>query len=703
MTVPPHLATPSQQSDLPLPLPPKHRQLPPSNSQRGNQAQQAVQRLEHVSQPDDSGGAVVDTPEQERSARAPPPQQSRSPASAHTSSRHECNVTTAAVTGAPSRRGCVEAMVLTVPRLSPAQAASLAPSTQPQRTRRTGEDLRHGSSVQPVAWQQQQNLSKHPRQAGIPGRVGAPGKVSAAAEMTPSAARRGATLSSSPQPTSTSPIARSYVVQSFSSFLPGESTVLRGAHDRGGPSPSSAPPPSSRASDPSADIAAATSMPAVIIEVAVVAAAAPSLPEPEVLQRYEDMLRNRHAGNGNGCSGGVSRHDGRVAQRGAQQRYTDEDLAAAFDFIVHIRLGTAAAVTVRDIKDEVELRTCVPVAQQCLVYDAVLLQDCLPVCLLPLAADDDDGVGGGQRAGTDCWRLVCVPLSSDSSVAAMARQTRRIQSPPRAVASPAAGAGAADATRYGDGGDEAAAALRPLLLMSPVRPKTRTSRATEARATSPPRRPGAVPFTLSNGTTAAASATGLASTATATASASTAATTGTMEQAVSEHINRLRRQYLSNPEMSDRWSGRGGFGFAVAAEEGAPEHADLSTMAMTGVLQPTRQQQDLLLSPLRAAPTPSACALPPPRRTELSDGLIAALPPPPVRRPVALPHESIKTLSWTPSVAQMQPTQPARITASSNVGADANGGSGGGGVDASWMSSLSASSSSAAAAATVMM
>ncbi|CAJ1986034.1 Hook complex subunit [Leishmania donovani] len=716
MTVPPQLAAPSQQSDLPLP-PPKQRQLSPSDNQCGNQAQQEVQRRDRLSQPDDSDGAVADTQEQEqeRSARTPPPR-SRSPASAHASSLRVCNGTKEAVAGAPSRRGHVEDMVLTVPRLSPAQASPLAPSTQPQRARRTGEDFRHGSPVQPAAWQQ--HLLKRPLQVGIPGRVGVPGKGSAAAEVTPSAARRGAALSTPPQLVSTSPIARSYVVQSFSSYLPGESTVLLGAHHRGGPSPSSAPPPPSQAVGPSAGVAATTSMPAVVIEVAVVATAAPSLPEPEVLQLYEDMLRHRHAGNCKGWSGGVSRHDG----RDAQQRYTHDDLAAAFDLIVHIQLATVAAVTVSDIKDEVALRTGLPAAQQCLVYDAVLLQDCLPVCLLPSVADDD-GVGDGQdaamgrSAGHDCWRLVCVPLSSDSSAAAMARQTRRIESPPRAAASPAA---AADAMPYDDGGDKAAATLQSLLSISPVRPRTRTSRAAEAAATSPSRRPGAVPFTLSNGTTVAASATILANTATATASAPTAARAGNTEQVVSEHINRLRRLYLSNAEMSDQ-SGRGGWGFAVAAVERAPEHADPSTAAMTGARQPARQQRDLLLSPLRAAPAvgaehyrtrfglsssaapiPSACTLPSPCRAELSDALIAALPPPPLRRPVTLPYESITTLSWKSSVPQTQPMQPVQITASSSVGADASGGNGGGGVDASWMSSLSASFSSAAAAAVMM-
>ncbi|CAG9568242.1 conserved hypothetical protein [Leishmania major strain Friedlin] len=699
MTAPPQLAVPAQLSNLLLPLPQNHRQLAPSDNQCGNQAQQEVQRRDRLSQPDDSGSAVAETQEQEQecSARAPSPR-SKSPASAHASSLHKCNGTTAAAARAPARRSHVVDMVLTIPRLSPAQASPFAPSKQPQRTRRTGEDFRHGSSVQPAAWQQQ--LSKRPLQVGIPGRVGVPGKGSAAAVVTPSAAQRGTALSTSPQLVSTSPIARSYVVQSFSSHLPGESTVLLGAHHRGGPSPSSTPPPSSQAVGPSAGVAAATSMPAVVIEVAVVAAAAPSLPEPEVLQRYEDMLRQWHAGNSNGCSGGAPRHDGREAQ----QWYTHNDLSAAFDLIVHIQLAAAAAVTVSDIKDEVELRTGLPAAQQCLVYDAVLLQDCLPVCLLPSAADDDGvdderGAAMGRSAGPDYWRLVCVPLSSASSPAAMARQTRRIESPPRAVASPAA---ATDATRYDDGGDEAAAALRSLLSVSPVRPRTQTSRAAEATATSPPRRPGAVPFTLSNGTTV---------------TASTAATAGHTEQVVSEHINRLRLLYLSNAEMSDQF-GRADLGFPVAAVERAPEHADPSTAAMAGVRPPTRPQRDLLLSPLReapavgaehyrtrfglsssAAPISSACTPPPPRRTELSDALIAALPPPPVRRPVTLPYESIKTLSWKPSVHQ---TQPAQITASSSVGAGTNGGNGGGGVDASWMSSLNASFSSDAAAAVMM-
>ncbi|AIN95502.1 hypothetical protein LPMP_050600 [Leishmania panamensis] len=729
------MTAPLQESGLSLSLPSKHRHHYPSDHQYSNHAQPEAQRLDRTSQLNEGRGTVEDRPELVRAARAPPPR-SRSPASRRDSTLFERSDPMAAMTRPPFRGGNIEDMALVVPRLSPSHAAPLT------RTR----------SPQSAARQQQQHLSQRPLQVGISGRFGVPGKNttakgSTAAEMTPSAAQHAAALSTFPPLASTSPILRSYIAESFSSYLPGESTVLLGAHHRGKstPHPASSPPPSpSQAASPHAEASAATSMTAVEIEVAVASSTVSSLPEPAVLARYEEILRDWRIGNSNSCSGGTPHYNGHDAQHTGQLRYTDEEFAAAFDLIVHIRLAAGAVVTVSEIKDEVERRTGLPAAQQSLVYDAMSLQDCLPIHLLLLAADEDDvdtnchqmgewgakhhtdgGVsarrdavmGGRRRRG--CLRLVCVPLSSDSAAAAtVVRRTRQVRSPLRAAASPAAAATAVDFTAF---------PTRSSAFIGPTR--AASAAAAVAVPTSPPRRPGAVPFTLSHGTTIMTSATGLSSAA--ATSASPAALTGNTEQVLSEHISRLRRLYLPNEEISNTLR-RGGWASAGAGVERAPEHTDPSVTAMAAVPQPKWQQQNLLSSAPTAyqnlmmnggggaAPIRGPLL---PHRTELSEALIAALPAPPVRRSAALPsadvtsantsnggisapYASIKTLSWKPSVPQTLPspllTRQARISTGGDVDADGDDGNGGG-VDASWMSSLSFSSSSAAAAAAALM
>ncbi|KAG5507760.1 hypothetical protein JIQ42_08049 [Leishmania sp. Namibia] len=764
-TAPQHLVASSQPSVLPPSLPAEHQSHCPSDGQHSNTAQQEAQRQDCASQSEEWRGAVAVAQDKKCPARTPPPR-SRSPASRRASSLY-------------SHSGpAVEGMVLAVPQLSPAQATadnnrhplepaavSFSVSARPPRGWRTGEGSSHGVPLQPAAGKQHQrhshlDYSQCPPQAGASGRFGVPGK-DATAEVAPSAARRAATLRSSTPLVGTSPITCSYVAQSFSSYLPGESTVMLGARHRRCPTPSCASPSlplsSSQAVGLNAGAAAPNSIAVAGIVVAVVAAAAPSLPEPEVLERYEDMLRYWHGGSSSGGSVGEPRHNGGDAQEMTQQRYTDEDLCAAFNLVVHIRLANAAAATVSDIKGEVERRTGLPAAQQCLVYDAMSLQNCLPIHLLLLALGEDNnrseasergvrchsdgGVGGGRdavmggRAGNNCLRLVCVPLSSHSA-ATMAQQTRPIGSPPRAVAS---------LTAATDGrGDSETAPLRSLRLMPHASPKTQAaSVAAAASRTSPPRRPGARPFTLSHGTTAAASAISLASKATASASPMTAASN--MEQVVSEHINRLRRLYLSDAEISDEWN-RGGSASAVVGMRRVPEHADLLSTAASAV--GAKHDRIRFGLPSVAALVPSDYTPPRPayrsavmngsnsdsaillgslpRGAVLSEALIAALPAPPVRRPAPLPpnevasviagsggtcvpHTSIGALSCKPSELQTQPTpqatQPAQATASSRVGAndsDGNSGSGDGGVDASWISSLSTSSSPAVAAAGAM-
>ncbi|KAG5486326.1 hypothetical protein CUR178_07637 [Leishmania enriettii] len=762
-TAMPHLVASSQPSVLPPSLPEDHQSHCPCDGQHSNTAQQESQRQDCASQSEEWRGAVAQ--DKERPAREPPPR-SRSPASRRASSLY-------------SHSGhAVEGMVLAVPQLSPAQATadhtrhplepaavSFSISARPPRGWRTGEGSSHGVPLQSAAGKQHQrhsllDHSQRPPQAGASGRFGVPGK-DATAEAAPSAARRAAALRSSTPLVGASPIACSYVTQSFSSYLPGESTVMLGAPHRRCPAPSCASPSlplsSSQAIGLNAGAAAPTSMLVVGIVVAVVAAAAPSLPEPEVLERYEDMLRYWHGGSSCGGSAGEPRHNGGDAQEMAPQRYTDEDLCAAFNLVVHIRLANAEAATVSDIKGEVERRTGLPAAQQCLVYDAMSLQNCLPVHMLLLALGEDnncseaserglkchsDGiVGGGRdvvmegRAGNNCLRLVCVPLSSHSA-ATMAQQTRPIGSPPRAMAS---------LTAATDGrGDSETAALRSRRLMPHASPKTRAaSVAAAASRTSPPRRPGARPFTLSHGTTAAASAISLASKATASASPMTAGSN--MEQVVSEHINRLRRLYLGDAEISNEWS-TGGSASAVAGMRRAPEHADplrtaasaagaennrirfglpsVATLDPSHYTPPRPAYRSAVMNGSNSDPTILLGSLP--HGAVLSEALIAALPAPPVRRPAPLPpnevasviagsggtcvpHTSIGALSCNPSELQTQPKpqakQPTPTTASSRVGAndsDGNSGNGDGGVDASWISSLSTSSSPAVAAAGAM-
>ncbi|KAG5487069.1 hypothetical protein LSCM1_07739 [Leishmania martiniquensis] len=753
---PPDPFASSQPSGLSQPPLPNHRDECPGDSPHSSIAEQEAQRQDCASPTEEWRGAVALSHELERSARAPPPR-SRSPASRRASSLCSC------------RGPTVAGMVLAVPQLSPAHATAndnrrpIDPATAsgvpPQPA--LGKRHRHHRDVH----------SQRPPATGIDGRLGVPGQ-DAVSEATLSAARRATSLFTSPPLMGTSPIARSYVVPSPSSYLGGDATVLFGVHHRRDLAPScvspSLPLSSSRAFDASTDATAATSMAVARIAVAVVAAAAPSLPEPEVLERYEDMLR---FGLG-GCGVGEPRRNGDGdARQAAPQCYTAEELSAAFDLVVHIRLANAATATVSDIKGEVERCTGLPATQQCLVYDAMSLQNCLPLHLLLFAVDEgtdsspaderevqprSDGSVGGERdaitaakAAYGCLRLVCVPLSSDSAAATtMTQQTRQIESPPRAAGSLAAAAAAADTAalpprstapatgiRHDSRRDDETAAPRSLLLMPHVSPNTRASSAAAAASlASPLQRPDARPFTLSHDTSAAASAMRLASKG--AASASPVAATDEMERVVSEHINRLRRLYLSDAEMGNE-SSRVGSASAVVGMRRGPEHAEpLSTAASTVGARRDRDR----FSPLSAAaPVPSRAYRsammdgsshptigvgPLPHRAVLSEVLVAALPAPPARRPVTLlsngvasataggdgtcvPRTSVEALSWKPSELQTQPmpqtARPVQTTASSGVDADVNAGNSQGGVDASWISSLSMSSSSTDDAAAAVL
>ncbi|KAG5511427.1 hypothetical protein JKF63_07390 [Porcisia hertigi] len=415
------------------------------------------------------------------------------------------------------------------------------------------------------------HLSPHvdvPEDFSLSGK-GAKASDAASSEVAPPVARPASTFTASPPLKNTSLIQRSCVAQSVWSGLLDDSMRPLGAHRRVGPAmPSASQPLSSpRAASTSAAITGATSVPVVTIEVAVVASAASSPPGLALLELYENVWKRWCSRNGRVGSKGVARRDSQSTQPTRQTWHTDEDLATVFDLVERIPLTTVDTVTVGDIKCEVEWRTGLPAAQQCLAYDAISLHDCLPVHLLLSTADQysnkssDGSVGAerdaaiGEEAGDVCLRFVCVPLSSDSSALMMAAApwNDRVGLSPRASSQSTAGDDCANTPARGRASmsamsHDANKSDRGGVITSPSRnsmssipPDTRApvTAAAAAAAAAPPRdpqrRPGAVSFMSSYGTTTTAPA-----------------ATSHIDQAVSMHISRMRRVYLNHAGTSDQ-------------------------------------------------------------------------------------------------------------------------------------------------------
>ncbi|KPA80839.1 hypothetical protein ABB37_04264 [Leptomonas pyrrhocoris] len=494
----------------------------------------------------------------------------------------------------------------------------------------------------------------------------------------------GARFSASPHLAGASPILDSYVAQSFNSSLPGHSTVLGG----GGGAPATSHRHARAAGVNSARKRSLLKhskqdQAEVELEVAVLAESVEELPPTDTLEHYAALLRRYEA------------QQQQQQQRRAAPHADDGDIASLFGLVVHMVLPSQATpadalneegaapssteaaqppspVTIGAVKDEVALRTGIPALQQCLVYEAMSLQDSLPVHLLLSAAADDEEEGEeGDDAEGRRLRLLCVPLKADatptwpsprrrSSVAGAGAETRHVRAP---------GGNEKEADTASDDVDD----LTSLLLLSPVRhgvsttqtaPQDLPGSTTEA---APVARRGAVPFTLSDGTIASP-----ATTASATvkriqndAAAQRSGAPGTAQEAVSRHIDRLRRLYLDDGNRDPNDDDAAASAAAAAVNTNGYDASSPPSMLPPPrdyLLHPAYQlnqtggvesadpvvhalQQRLLLSELTAPSTTttttgtggSSRAIPAVYRgaaaAALSDALLAALPAPPVRRP----------------------------------------------------------------------
>ena len=497
-----------------------------------------------------------------------------------------------------------------------------------------------------------------------------------------------ARFSASPQLASTSPIVNSYVAQSFSSYLPGHSTVLGGCAGATAAAQKRAQAKTATANSSGnvKESRHAEAVGMVGVEVAVLARQVEELPSPDVLTEYGTLFKR------------YTTAQQQPQQRRGGSRYGESDsnstdIAALFSLVVHISLPQPAAlaatgedgvataeqpvVTIGDVKDEVALRTGIPSAQQCLVYEAMSLQDSLPVHLLLSAGDDDEGEGVEEGGFVEHpLRLLCVPLKAATAAELGWPSPKRRVHPTAADAAVVARENAVEASGLLKGSpaadDDGVDDLQSLLLLSPARHGLSTAPTgqdyqpdpQQEQTTSlllddnvevaPPVRRGAVPFTLSHTPVARLKS------ATANSHGSPAVqrpfVSNAEQEVVARHIDRLRRLYLEAED--DRVTSCGGAPPGNASlssalppprdyllqpdyklrRTGRVEHADPVVRAL---------QQTLLLRQLtapssvdnghnhpgvdRAARTAprgnSACAA-----ARLSDALIAALPAPPVRQ-----------------------------------------------------------------------
>jgi hypothetical protein len=383
----------------------------------------------------------------------------------------------------------------------------------------------------------------------------------------------------SPQLAGTSPILHSYVAQSFSSYLPGSSTMLgRTTATASQQLQQQQRLTTASDSDPSrrkeAQGQRASSGTAVGLEVAVMAERVAELPPPDVLEHYDALWRQCEA---------------RQQHRGGNPS-SNSDVAALFSLVVHITLPyqTVAAtaspvgaaiparqlVTVGDVKDEVALRTGIPSSQQCLVYEAMSLQDSLPVHLLLSADDDEEEADADGASAGRCLRLLCIPLMADAELRWPSRKRHHGVASPGSEARSLATEQNSVAGERGKGGGDSVDDLRSLLLLSPARHGVSSAHAQSQQQqqqkqqvvvgregnseAAPATRRGAVPFFLSH-----------LPTTTATVSAATRsinriddgaawqrrdAQAVEPDAAVMQHIERLRRLYLDNGANSTSFS-----------------------------------------------------------------------------------------------------------------------------------------------------
>ncbi|KPI83705.1 hypothetical protein ABL78_7256 [Leptomonas seymouri] len=355
----------------------------------------------------------------------------------------------------------------------------------------------------------------------------------------------GMRFSASQQLTGTSPILKSFVAESFNSYLPGYSTVL----GSGVPTDSMRRVRAAAGSfDRSTNLLKKTKQDeaAVELEVAVLAEPVEELPPHDILERYDALLKRYE-----------------TQRRRAASNNDVSDMAALFSLVVHITLPsrmTAPAsevdaeavgggkgsqqqqpVTIGDVKAEVTLRTGIPSLQQCLVYEAMSLQDALPVHLLLSAdADWDDS----NDADGNCLRLLCVPLKANAG--SQWPSPRRRHSTIAAGASETRVTAALEVNRAEAGED--VDDLKSLLLLSPARrgvstvktapppPQQQQQLSSSTVEAAPSVRRGAVPFIFSKGTIASHTA----------ARRKHSDAPGMERDAVALHIDRLRRRYFGD-------------------------------------------------------------------------------------------------------------------------------------------------------------
>lgn len=524
--------------------------------------------------------------------------------------------------------------------VSPRRVRASLPADRPSPTAAAGASLSHRFGVSPTA------------------------SITAA---TAAAAARPPRFSASPHLAGTSPIAHSYVAQSFNSYLPGGSTVLGdGANVNGKRTSSGAG-----------------------VEVAVLAARVAELPPPDVLEHYDHLLRRYRQQERSTMASDVMHPD------------DSAEVRSLFSVVVHLSLppqatarrrqqqdveddeASAAQVTIGNVKDEVALRTGIASGEQTIVYEAMALQDSLPVHLL-LSADDLEGGEDGHSL-----QLLCVPLVAAPAEARRAVPSSRRTSAATTTATPLKSRRRGDA---GGGGGVATAAdsedsQRSLLLLSPSRYAAAPSAAISAAAAPPPLlngeqrrrgsdadaapvRLGAVPFTFSPATVERRAAESGQRISSRDDGVQRTAVAGDEERAISQHIDRLRRLYLQDHGSSgaDRPTSTGSNHNGFTALPNPRDYLLEPSFEInrTGIVEHANPhvhnlQQQLLLSQLTAAGPSSAAAQTRVPASEsawqvarsrardaqgtaatgvsarshtgsvLSDALLAALPAPPVR------------------------------------------------------------------------